>query len=90
MDIEFVNCKITEEKIEVTGKFCVLISELQHSSYSRQELKDAIFRSITEKMAEEYLKENKMKITEQIDLKKIIDGTQLKIIEKFSLNKIEI
>ncbi len=91
MKIKFEECEVDQEVISVVAKFTAKLSEIESrfskGGYDTDGIMVLVRDAIVLKIAGEYLKEHKMKLVEAVDIKKITDAVQLKIVEGFSLNK---
>lgn len=91
MKIEFRDTVVEGDVVKATATLVLAVSELEEITYknrfsSGQSLADTICNQIASEVAAAYLKENKVALVDAVDLKKITDAIQLKIVEGFSLN----
>ena len=88
MKIEFSDCRVDGDVITAVGKFVARLSELESlvtSKYDDKSLAQRFLSAIAHKVADEYLKTNKMELVNAVDLKQITNAIQLKIVEGFSM-----
>ena len=89
MEIEFGNCRVAQDKVEVVGKFTARLSDLERmaseSGYRNGSIAKDIIDAIASKVASEYLEKNRMEIAKAINLQEIVSAVQLKVVEGFSL-----
>jgi hypothetical protein len=91
MKIEFSECKVDSETVQLVAKFSTRLEELPNlikgPSYDSNSLPRVLLAHIAQKVADEWLKENKAALIKSVDLKMITDAVQLKIVEGFSLQR---
>ena len=91
MKVKFTDAVVEGDVIKATASLVLAVSELEEITYknrfsSGQSLSDAICNQIAAEVATAYLKESKVALMDAVDLQKITNAIQLKIVEGFSLN----
>jgi hypothetical protein len=89
MKIEFEDCCVEGDVIRVVAKFTAQLSEIEkvpENSYEKASIRAMIMDAIISKISDEYLKMHKLELINSVDLKQLVDGIQLKIVEGFSLH----
>lgn len=91
MKVEFRDTVVEGDTVKATATLVMAMSELEEVDYknrysSGQSLADAICNEVASKVAAAYLEKNKVALIDAVDLQKITNAIQLKIVEGFSLN----
>ncbi len=90
MEVEFSGCTVSGDTAIVVGRFVVQLSEIEERGkihhFEHGSLAQEIKSLVAKEIADEYLEVNRMGLVNAIQLKEIVDGIQLKVVEGFSLN----
>ncbi len=92
MEIKIREAIIDSNYVSAIAEFSSTLVEIasithQNGYSGRGDIINMICKEIAERIADEYLAENKSDIMGKIDIDKIINGVQLKVVESFSLQR---